>query len=61
MASNEERTYIMIKPDSFQRKLVGEIIRRFEKKGFHLVAMKMLKVFSRSDFLNVQRLSLLVL
>lgn len=30
----DERTYIMIKPDGVQRGLVGEIISRFEKKGF---------------------------
>ena len=38
--SNEERTYIMVKPDGVQRGLMGEIIKRFEKKGFKLVAMK---------------------
>merc|ERR1719232_2251337 len=31
----------MIKPDGVQRGLVGEIIKRFEQKGFKLVAMKM--------------------
>ena len=36
-----ERTYIMIKPDGVQRGLVGEIISRFEKKGFKLAAMKL--------------------
>ncbi len=29
-----------IKPDGVQRQLVGEIISRFEKKGYKLVAMK---------------------
>ncbi|XP_069762322.1 nucleoside diphosphate kinase A-like isoform X2 [Narcine bancroftii] len=38
-----ERTFIAIKPDGVQRRLVGEIIRRFEKKGFKLVGMKMIK------------------
>uniref|UniRef100_A0A8C5SZ36 Nucleoside diphosphate kinase n=1 Tax=Laticauda laticaudata TaxID=8630 RepID=A0A8C5SZ36_LATLA len=42
MASNTERTFIAIKPDGVQRGLVGEIIKRFEQKGFHLVAMKMI-------------------
>ena len=37
-----ERTYIMIKPDGVQRGLVGEIISRFEKKGFKLQAMKLM-------------------
>ena len=38
-----ERTFIMIKPDGVQRGLVGEIISRFEKKGFKLVAMKVMQ------------------
>jgi len=36
-----EQTYIMIKPDGVQRGLVGNIIERFENKGFKLVALKM--------------------
>uniref|UniRef100_A0A8C3XMB1 nucleoside-diphosphate kinase n=1 Tax=Chelydra serpentina TaxID=8475 RepID=A0A8C3XMB1_CHESE len=40
MASNTERTFIAVKPDGVQRGLVGEIIKRFEQKGFRLVAMK---------------------
>ena len=36
-----ERTFIMIKPDGVQRGLVGDIISRFEKKGFKLVALKL--------------------
>lgn len=31
----------MIKPDGVQRGLVGEIIKRFEQKGYKLIAMKM--------------------
>jgi len=41
MSANEERTYIMIKPDGVQRGLVGEIISRFERKGFKLAALKL--------------------
>ncbi|MFM6192477.1 MAG: nucleoside-diphosphate kinase [Planktothrix sp.] len=37
-----ERTFIAIKPDGVQRGLVGEIIRRFETKGFTLVGLKLL-------------------
>jgi nucleoside-diphosphate kinase len=40
-AAQRERTYIMIKPDGVQRGLVGQIIQRFETKGFKLVAMKL--------------------
>ncbi|KAL7520522.1 hypothetical protein ACHAWX_005243 [Stephanocyclus meneghinianus] len=35
-----ERTYIMIKPDGVQRGLVGNIVSRFETKGYKLSAMK---------------------
>ncbi|MGK7891021.1 MAG: nucleoside-diphosphate kinase [Leptolyngbyaceae cyanobacterium] len=38
-----ERTFIAIKPDGVQRGLVGEIIRRFEAKGFTLVGLKLMK------------------
>ena len=37
----DERTYIMIKPDGVQRGLVGEIIKRFEQRGYKLQAMKL--------------------
>uniref|UniRef100_A0A336LTH1 Nucleoside diphosphate kinase n=1 Tax=Culicoides sonorensis TaxID=179676 RepID=A0A336LTH1_CULSO len=40
MAEARERTFIMIKPDGVHRGLVGKIIKRFEAKGFKLVAMK---------------------
>lgn len=39
-----ERTFIAIKPDGVQRGLVGEIICRFETKGFTLVGLKFMKV-----------------
>ncbi len=41
---DKERTFIMIKPDGVHRGLVGDIIKRFEQKGFKLVAMKFLQV-----------------
>lgn len=36
-----EKSYIMVKPDGVQRGLVGEIISRFEKKGFKLIGLKL--------------------
>jgi nucleoside-diphosphate kinase len=39
-----ERTFIAIKPDGVQRGLVGEIIKRFEAKGFTLVGLKLVQV-----------------
>merc|ERR1712165_609976 len=43
MAGNKERTFIMLKPDAVHRGLVGDIIKRFEQKGFKLVAMKFMQ------------------
>ncbi|MCG8649987.1 MAG: nucleoside-diphosphate kinase [Pirellulales bacterium] len=39
-----QRTLVLLKPDCVQRRLMGEIIARFEQKGLHIVAMKMLQV-----------------
>lgn len=36
-----ERTLVIVKPDGIQRTLVGEIIKRFERVGLKLVAIKM--------------------
>ena len=39
---HQEKTFIAIKPDGVQRGLISEIIGRFERKGFKLVALKQL-------------------
>lgn len=39
-----ERTFIMIKPDGVARRLVGEIISRFERAGLTLERMRMLTI-----------------
>lgn len=39
-----ERTFLAIKPDGVQRGLIGEIIRRYEAKGFTLVGLKLMNV-----------------
>jgi nucleoside-diphosphate kinase len=39
-----ERTFLMVKPDGVQRNLVGEIVARFEKKGFQLVGGKLMSI-----------------
>ena len=41
LQAHSEQTYIMVKPDGVQRGLVGEIISRFEKKGFTLKGLQM--------------------
>ena len=39
-----ERTFILLKPDCVQRRLMGQVIGRFEAKGLNFVAMKMLRI-----------------
>ena len=39
-----ERTFILLKPDAVERRLVGTILNRFEQKGLTIVAMRMLQV-----------------
>ncbi|MDP2720439.1 MAG: nucleoside-diphosphate kinase [bacterium] len=38
-----ERTVVLIKPDGVKRGLIGEILRRFERMGLKIVAMKMIR------------------
>ncbi|KAB5554013.1 hypothetical protein PHYPO_G00045200 [Pangasianodon hypophthalmus] len=40
----KERTLVAIKPDGVQRRLIGQIIKRFEQRGFRLVGLKMVEV-----------------
>lgn len=46
-----ERTVILIKPDAVKRGVIGEIVTRFEKEGFTLVAAKFLRL--PDDLLDV--------
>ncbi|MDT0746805.1 nucleoside-diphosphate kinase [Staphylococcus chromogenes] len=39
-----EKTFVMIKPDAVQRKLIGEIVQRLEQKGLKLVGAKLMTV-----------------
>jgi nucleoside-diphosphate kinase len=39
-----ERTFIMVKPNGVARGLVGEVIARFERRGFELRALRMLRI-----------------
>lgn len=39
-----EKTFLMVKPDGVQRNLIGEIVGRFEKKGFQLVGAKLMLI-----------------
>ena len=40
----DDKTLIIIKPDGVHRKLAGEIISRFEQKGFKLIAAKFMQI-----------------
>lgn len=46
-AGVKERTFVMIKPDGVGRRLCGEVIRRYERKGLKLIGLKM-QIISRS-------------
>ncbi len=39
----EERVVILIKPDAVKRRLIGEILKRFEQCGLKIIALKMVK------------------
>ena len=45
-----QQTVILVKPDGMKKRLVGEVISRFEKVGFKLVAMKL--VWVNRDFVG---------
>ncbi|HTP56983.1 MAG TPA: nucleoside-diphosphate kinase [Candidatus Paceibacterota bacterium] len=38
-----ERTFVILKPDTIQRSLIGDIIRRIERTGLKLVGLKMVR------------------
>jgi len=53
-----ERSFIAVKPDGVQRGLVGNIIARFEQKGFRLVAMKLVrptKAFAAQHYADLKK------
>ena len=43
-SANIERTLAIIKPDAVQRRLIGEIVGRFERKGLRIIALKMIHI-----------------
>ncbi|HET6849984.1 MAG TPA: nucleoside-diphosphate kinase [Gaiellales bacterium] len=42
--ADQERTFVMIKPDAHGRRLSGEVLARFERRGFTLRGLKLLRV-----------------
>lgn len=59
VSPQEERTFIAIKPDAVQRGLVGDIIKRFEQRGYKLIALKM--VTASKEHLRVRFATLTLL
>ncbi|MDR0316417.1 MAG: nucleoside-diphosphate kinase [Treponema sp.] len=39
-----ERTFVMLKPGVLQRRIAGEVLSRFERKGLKIIALKLLKM-----------------
>jgi nucleoside-diphosphate kinase len=39
-----ERTFVMLKPGVLQRRIAGEVIHRFERKGLNIIAMKLVRL-----------------
>ena len=42
------RTFLMVKPDGVQRNIIGDIVSRFENKGFQLVGAKLMLITERT-------------
>ena len=57
MGESAERTLFVVKPDAVARGLVGEIVSRFEKKGFRLARLEMMRFTEEkaSSFYAVHR------
>ena len=52
-----DQTLFIVKPDAVQRNLIGEIISRFEKKGFKVIKLKMFNFTKKQaeDFYSVHK------
>ena len=42
--ADAQQTFVMVKPDGVRRRLVGEVVRRIEDKGYELKEMKLFTV-----------------
>ena len=43
-----QRTLAILKPDCVRKNLIGKVIKRIEAEGFKIIAMKMLKLNSKT-------------
>lgn len=51
----KERTFVILKPDTIQRGLVGEVILRFERAGLKTIAMKMVVATEEQCFTHYNK------
>ncbi|PVD34682.1 hypothetical protein C0Q70_05959 [Pomacea canaliculata] len=58
MAQGYERTFIAVKPDGVQRGLIGEIVKRFEQRGYKLVGAKLCVVWEGKEVVKMGRVML---
>lgn len=49
--TNLQQTLVLLKPDALQRDLLGEIISRFERKGFKIIGLKLIRL--TDELLNI--------
>lgn len=42
--NNQESTLVLLKPDAVKRNICGEIISRFERRGLHMAALKLVRL-----------------
>jgi nucleoside-diphosphate kinase len=42
----KQRSFVMLKPDAVKRRLAGEVLGRFEKRGLKVIAVKMMIINS---------------
>lgn len=55
MHPKKERTFVILKPDAVQRGLVGEIVKRFERIGLKIVALKMVQADEKLIFTHYNK------
>jgi nucleoside-diphosphate kinase len=41
---NMQQTFVLLKPGVLQRRIIGELISRFERKGLKIIALKLVKI-----------------
>ena len=49
-----ERTFSMLKPGVLSRRIAGEILQRIERKGFDIIALKLMRVSREMAEINYE-------